>query len=109
MQHLTIQFWEYGGGSAELFIWDCARIPGTTGVDGGGTEPGEIAPAGSATGDDQPDPLCYELTTPGGVTDLDGITDTFLHLSGQQFHYIVAEIQDCTGDCDSTAIVSCGR
>ena len=113
MQHLTVQYWEYGAGNSDILIWNCARIPGSTADTGGGTKPGEEDPSGVADAADaaDPDPLCYELTVPAGITagNFDGVTNTFLHLSGQHFHHIVAEIQDCTGDCDSTLILSCGQ
>ncbi len=118
-QHLTIKFFAYGSGTAQLLVWDCSKIPGSTADDGGGTFPGEEDPSGGvdATDPADPDPLCYELTLPAGVDSgnfFDGLVDggagtQFLHLSGQQFHFIVAEIEDCTGNCDSTVILSCGR
>lgn len=107
-QHLTVQFFEYGTGSAQLFVWNCQKIAGSTSA--GGTSPGEEAPASAPSAAD-PDPLCYELTTPAGIADFDGLAagDTFLHLSGNQFHHVIAEIENCTSDCDSTVILSCGE
>lgn len=109
MTHLKARFYEYGAGSGEAKIWSCIRLGGA-GTNDGGTVPGTEAPGGSPSAAD-PDPLCVDLTAGAGITDFDGLTTGTieLNLSDQSLDSIVGEIEDCTGDCDSTLVVSCSR
>lgn len=108
---LRAMFHEYGTGSGEAKIWNCLSVQPATGylpgTNDGASVPGTEAP-GVPGGPTDPDPLCTDLTAAAGVT-LDGTTTTLMQLSDQTLGFIVGELQDCTNNCDSTLVVSCGR
>lgn len=110
--NVGIRFFEYGGGSGIAKIWDCQHIPDgppAAPSTAGGSVPGTEAPAGTPSPAD-PDPLCVSLDDAAGVSIVGtAATVQMLNFSDQKFHFIVGEIDDCTGNCDSTLIVSCGR
>lgn len=106
-KNLLVQYWEYGGGSGQVFVWSCNQAVGAPGTFGGvGSEPPANAPSAA-----DPEPLCVELAAGAGVADFDGLTTgtVMLNLSNQVLNWIVIEIQDCTGDCDGTVMVGLGR
>jgi len=110
--NISINYFEYGGGSGIAKVWDCMYVPGGPAASpstAGGSVPGTEAPAGTPDGTD-PDPLCVSLDDAAGIS-LVGTAATVqkLNLSNQELHYIVGEIDDCTGNCDASLFVSCGR
>ena len=111
-KNLSVFYFEYGAGSADAKIWDCLSIPGTTVTAPstlGGTIPGTEAPGGTPSAAD-PDPLCVSLDDAASIT-IDGNNPgiQLFRLDNQDFHFIVGEINTCTGNCDSTLVASCGR
>jgi len=111
-KNLKVQFYEYGGGSAIAKVWNCVHVPGGPAASPsttGGSVPGTEAPGGTPSAAD-PDPLCVSLDDSAGVS-LVGTAATVqeLNISNQVLHYIVGEIDDCTGNCDSTLNLSLGR
>jgi hypothetical protein len=102
MTHLSARYFEYGAGSGEAKIWDCTESEGVS--DALTTNPAEASRPSAA----DPAPLCADLTAGASVT-LDGTTTTLMNLSNIELHYIIGGIHACTGNCDSTLVVSCGR
>lgn len=100
---VTLYFYEYGAGSGEAKLWDCIQ---STGFDTfAAAEDPTAAPSAA-----DPDPLCVDVTAGAGVTVI-GTTAGVQRVTFENLNpaYLVGEIQDCTGNCDSTLAVSCRR
>jgi hypothetical protein len=112
MNNVSVMFFEYGAGSAVAKVWNCLQIPGPASITtstAGFSIPGVEAPYNIPSGAD-PDPLCVSLDDSVGAT-LDGNNPgtQMMNISDQQLFFLVGEIDDCTGNCDSTLVISCGR
>lgn len=111
--NVNISYYEYGTGSGEAKLWNCKSIQTKTEqgtASDGSTNPGVVDPTGGPTSPADPDPLCVDLTASAGVTLLGtAAANIFLNLSGQSLGFLIGEIEDCTGNCDSTLIVSCSQ
>lgn len=104
--HLTAHYFEYGDGSGELKVWDCSTSKGFLDIElEGATE----APVTTPTAAD-PKPFCTDITAGAGVTMI-GTTAGVqrMDLSGLNLGFVVYELQDCTGNCDGTALLKCGK
>jgi hypothetical protein len=111
--NISMMFFEYGTGSAQAYVWNCLSVPGgppAAPSTAGGTVPGTEAPGGTP-GPTDPDPLCVELAAAANVLDFDGLAGgtQMINEGETKLHFIVGEIEDCTNNCDSTLVVSCGR
>ena len=102
---IGVWFFEYGGGSGEAKIWNCIAPIGFESV--GAQAPVTAISASLQTGglDDQ---FCVDLLAGAGVTMI-GTTAGVQYWSDGPIDlgFIVGEVQDCTGDCDSTLVVRC--
>lgn len=110
--NVSIGFFEYGGGSGAAKLWNCMSVPGgppAAPSTVGGSVPGTEAP-GEAPSAADPDPLCVSLDDAAGVSIVGtAATVQSLNISDQVLHFLVGEIDDCTGECDSTLFLSLGR
>lgn len=113
---VTMTVNEFGTGSGEVVLWNVQPALGTATtpplVRGGPTLsnlglPGVEAPY-ATPGPTDPDPLAVNLNVSNGVTTVvDGTSVRALSVTDRAFDYLVAEIDDCTGNCDMRVVVRC--
>jgi len=116
-QTVTMQVNEFGGGSGSVILWNVQPALGTAANPPFAARdiptlsnlglPGVEAPGGTPSAAD-PDPLAVNLNISGGVTTtVDGTTTRALSVSDRAFDYLVAEVDDCTGECDMRVTLRC--
>lgn len=105
---------EFGGGTGNVILWNVIPAFGTATTPplGGDRQlatrsnlalPGVEDPSGTPTAAD-PDPLAVNLN---GATTVDGTTTRALAVTDRSFNYLVAEVNDCTGECDMRVVLQC--
>lgn len=111
---MSLRVYEYGSGSVDMKLWDCVNTAANGATDASLVLPGLDDPSlVRSEGDLEPNSaVCTDLTLGNIAGDtLQGTptTDEILNLGNRTFNYLVVEIENCTGNCDSLTILQLSR